>query len=295
MGVWDRSLRICKYLCDYGQQSVRHLAQQLGLSKSRVHRLRKARERRSGFPEAELWATAAGRQWLTRLVVAPLSTVGLKRGVGMDTLREFFVRLRLQPHLGCSPPALRGVRLALEKNVVETAQAWEQEGTPPGEGRASMGAVDDTGLEHMLLVFMDLPSGYLRVAEVAAERPSATWKAGVDERRKPLGATSLYLGSDRANALIQLAATGFECWSMPDFFHCVHDIVKSSALAIGRRLRHAPQELAHVERQRTSRLDRAPERQDKGERALLVEARRAAVQRGARGRARLNTTGRRSR
>lgn len=127
----------------------------------------------------------------------------------------------------------------LEKTIVETAQAWEKEGTTTGEVRDIIGAVDETFLEHMLLVFMDLPSGYLLVEEVAAERTDATWKAVVDERLKPLGATVLYLVSDRAKALIQLAETGFECFSMPDFFHCVHDIVKSYSLAIGRRLRHA--------------------------------------------------------
>jgi AraC-like DNA-binding protein len=97
MGFWDRSLRICKYLCDYGQQSVRQLAQQTGLSKSSVHRLRQAMARRSILPEAGLWETEIGRQWLTRLVVATLYTFGLKRGVGVDTLSEFFVRLRLRP------------------------------------------------------------------------------------------------------------------------------------------------------------------------------------------------------
>jgi hypothetical protein len=279
MGFWDRSLLICKSLCDYGHQSVRHLSQQLGLSKSSVHRLRQARERRSGFPEATLWDTEAGHQWLTRLVVATLYTFGLKRGVGMDTLSEFFVRLRLQHHLGCSPTALRGVMQALETSLMETAQAWEQAGTPTGEGREIIGAVDETFLEHMLLVFMDLPSGYLLVEEVAAERTYATWKAVVDERLKSLGATVLYLVSDRAKALIQLAETGFECLSMPDFFHCLHDIVKSYSLAIGRQLRHAQQELAHVETRLTRCLDRAPGCQANEERALLVAARCAEVQR----------------
>jgi hypothetical protein len=74
------------------------------------------------------------------------------------------------------------------------------------------------------------------VEEVAAERTYATWKAVVDERLKSLGATILYLVSDRAKALIQLAEMGFECLSMPDFFHCLHDIVKRYSLAIGWRL-----------------------------------------------------------
>ena len=53
----------------------------------------------------------------------------------------------------------------------------------------------------------------------------------------------LYLVSDRAKALIQLAEQGLECLSMPDVLHVVHEIIKSYALALGRHLRHAHQDL----------------------------------------------------
>jgi hypothetical protein len=211
------------------------------------------------------------------LVVATLYTFGLKRGVGMDTLSEFFVRLRLQHHLGCSPTALRRVMRVLEQTLVETAHAWECEGATTGESRAIIGAVDETFLEHMMLVCMDLPSGYVLVEAAAADRTYATWKAVVDERLKTLGATVLYLVSDRANALIQLAEIGFECLSMPDFFPCVHDIVKTYALTIGQRLHHAQQELAHAEARLTRRQERGPWCQEIRLDARLVEARRAAV------------------
>src|SRR2546430_3395780 len=88
MGFWDKSLRIFKSLCDNGTQGVRRIAQQTGLSKSSVHRLQHAMERRNSHPESWLWETAEGRQWLTRLVVATLYTFGLKRGVGLDTMSE---------------------------------------------------------------------------------------------------------------------------------------------------------------------------------------------------------------
>src|SRR5215468_56346 len=90
MGFWDKSLRVFKYLCDHGRQSVRCMARQTGLSKSSVHRLQHAMERRNGHPESWLWETEVGRQWLTRLVVATLYTFGLKRGVGMETMHTFF-------------------------------------------------------------------------------------------------------------------------------------------------------------------------------------------------------------
>ena len=240
MGFWDKSLQIFNCLCDNATQSVRHLAQQTGLSKSSVHRLTQAMTRRDSHPESWFWATADGRQWLTRLVVATLYTFGLKRGVGLDTMSEFFARLHLATQVGCSASALRGVMQALETALLETAAAWEQDGHATGEVREIIGAVDETFLERMILICMDLTTGYLLFEEVAEDRSYVTWKALVDERLKALGTSVRYLVSDRAKALIQLAEKGLECLSMPDFFHVVHELIKSYSLAIGRRLTPSP-------------------------------------------------------
>jgi hypothetical protein len=51
-------------------------------------------------------------------VAATLYCFGCKRGVTMDTMSEFFVRLRLETQVGCSPSALRGVMQALEAALV---------------------------------------------------------------------------------------------------------------------------------------------------------------------------------
>jgi hypothetical protein len=103
--------------------------------------------------------------------------------------------------------------------------------------------VDETFLERMILVLMDLATGYLLLEEVADDRTYTTWKALVDERLKALGTGVLYVVSDRAKALIQLAEQGLACLSMPDLFHVVREIVKSYSLAMGQRRRHAQQEL----------------------------------------------------
>ena len=124
MRFWDKRLRIFKCLCEHGSQSVRRLAHQTGFSKSSVHRLTQAIERRTRYPESWFWETAEGRQWLRRLVVATLSIFGLKRGVGLDTMSEFFARLHLETQVGCSPSALRGVMHAVELALLETAQKF---------------------------------------------------------------------------------------------------------------------------------------------------------------------------
>jgi hypothetical protein len=255
------------------------MAQQTGLSKSSVHRLQHAMERRNRHPESWLWETADGRQWLTRLVVATLYTFGLKRGVGLDTISEFFARLHLATQVGCSPSALRGVMQVLEAALLETTLAWEHEGCAGGEVREVIGAVDETFLERMLLVCMDLATGYLLLEEVADDRTYTTWKALVEEQLKSLGTGVLYVVSDRAKALIQLAEQGLECLSVPDFFHVVHEIVKSYSLAIGQRWRHAQQELTKAQEVLRRRQEADQATPATREARALVDVRQAEVMR----------------
>src|SRR5438132_547569 len=85
--------------------------------------------------------------------------------------------LGLAPQVGCSPSALRGVMPAVEAALLETAGAWEKGGLADGEVRESMGAVDETFLQRMMLVCIDLVSGSLLFEEVAEHRTYDTWYA----------------------------------------------------------------------------------------------------------------------
>jgi hypothetical protein len=246
MGLWAKSIVIFNAIRDHGKQSIRSLADRTGLSKSSVHRHLQAIDRRDRFPESSLWETEAGRAWLIRLVVASLLVFGLKRGVGAETLSEFFGRLRLEAHVGCSPSALRSVMHTLAYLLLETAATWEKEGIAHGEIRPVIGAVDETFLQHMILVFMDLATGYVLLEEVATDRSFDTWYDRASDRLTTLGTEVLYLVSDRAKALIKLAHTGLGCPSIPDLFHLGHDLAKGYALAIFGRLRQAKRDLEHA-------------------------------------------------
>jgi hypothetical protein len=246
MGLWAKSVRIFNAIRTHGQQSIRGLAERTGLSKSSVHRHLQAMERRDRYPESSLWETEAGRAWLIRLVVATLFMFGLKRGVGAETLSEFFGHLRLEGQVGCSPSALRTVMHTLERLILETAAAWEKAGIAHGEIRPVIGAVDETFLQRMILVFMDLATGYVLMEEMAADRSFDTWFDRANERLTTLGTEVLYMVSDRAKALIKLAHTGLGCPSIPDLFHLGHDLAKGYSLAIFGRLRQAKQGFEHA-------------------------------------------------
>src|SRR5215467_9358506 len=263
MGLWAKSIVIFNAIRAYGKQSIRSLADRTGLSKSSVHRHLQAMDRRDRYPESSCWETPAGRAWLIRLVVATLLVFGLKRGVGAETLSEFFSRLRLEGHVGCSPSALRTVMHLLERLLLETAAAWEKDGIAHGEIRPVIGAVDETFLQRMMLVFMDLATGYLLMEEVAADRSFATWFDRANKRLTTFGTEVLYLVSDRAKALIKLAHTGLGCPSIPDVFHLGHDLAKGYSLAIFGRLRQAQRDLEHAKQrletvQQNTQAERVP-------------------------------------
>src|SRR5918992_68621 len=243
MGLWAKSVVIFNAIREHGKQSIRRLADCTGLSKSSVHRHLQARDRRDRYPESWFWETEAGRTWLIRLVVATLFVFGLKGGVGAETMSAFFSHLHVEAHVGCSPSALRHVMHTLEALLLETGAAWEQEGIAHGEIRPVIGAVDETFLQHMMLVFMDLATGYLLMEEVAEDRRFDTWYDRVNERLKTFGTEVLYLVSDRAKALIRLAHTGLGCLSIPDLFHLSHDLAKGYSLSIFSRLRQAKEDL----------------------------------------------------
>src|ERR687897_500946 len=201
MGLWAKSVVIFNTIREHGKQSIRCLADRTGLSKSSVHRHLQARDRRDHYPESWFWETEAGRTWLIRLVVATLFVFGLKRGVGAETIREFFSHLHVETHVGCSPSALRPIMHTLEHLILETGAAWEQEGIAHGEIRPVIGAVDETFLQRMMLVFMDLATGYLLMEEVATDRSFDTWFDRSNERLKTFGTKVLYMVRDRAKAL----------------------------------------------------------------------------------------------
>jgi IclR helix-turn-helix domain len=244
MGLWAKSVRIFHTIREHGQQSIRRLAEHTGLSKSSVHRHLQAITHRDRYPESSLWETEAGRTWLLRLVVATLFVFGLKRGVGAETLSEFFGCLHLEAHVGCSPSALRSVMHTLERIILETAAGWAQAGTAHGELRPIIGAVDETFLQRMMLVCMDLASGYLLMEEVAEDRSYDPWYDCINARLKTCGIEVLSLVSDRAKALVKWAETGLGGLSIPDVLHLSPDLAKGYSLLLCGRLRHAQQDLA---------------------------------------------------
>ena len=236
MGLWAKSVVIFNSIREHGKQSIRSLADRTGLSKSSVHRHLQAMDRRDRYPESSFWETEAGRTWLIRLVVATCLSSASNAAWEPRRSATFFSRLRLDGHVGCSPSALRSVMHTFERLVLETTAAWEQEGIAHGEIRPVIGAVDETFLQRMMLVFMDLTTGYLLMEEIAADRSYDTWFERANARLKTFGVEVSSLVSERAKALIKLAYKGLGCLSIPDLFQVSHDLAKDFLPFVNRYL-----------------------------------------------------------
>ncbi len=248
MGFWAKSLRIFNAFCDNATQSIRQVAQS------------------RGFPRAAY--IVSNRRWNAEMATQSRGCGKLKKGTRWLLASGGGDPLYLRPQARCGrrnasasfsavcvwsrrsavPRAPYEGDGVVEQAILETTAAWEHEGIAAGRDRdRSSVRWTKPSWQRMMLVFMDLASGYLLFEEVAEDRSYDTWHALVKARLETLGVRVLYLVSDRAKALIKLAETGLECLSVPDLFHLLHDLVKGYALAICSRLRQAQQALQQAQ------------------------------------------------
>ena len=174
MSYWQKIQSIASKAQEIGTESVRKLSAATGYSKSSIHRHLQAQKRRNRYPESQLWESAAGQQWLSRLVVASLLDLGIKRGVGAESLSSFFAHLRIDSHVGISPSALRRVQKQLDALIIEYGEEHQRQGIQAGGPQEIVGGVDETFMAQMILVMLDLPSGYLLLEEFSPNRTTQT-------------------------------------------------------------------------------------------------------------------------
>ena len=250
-----------------GKRSYRALAEQIGRSKSSVYRHEHARRQRDQHPESRLWETEAGAAWLRVLYFATLYTFGLQSHVGGGKLETFFKLLRLDSHLGVSATVLRKQMNQMERLLPLFQRCCETEAA--SSGRTGVVAADETFMgSQLILVLMELRSGYLILEEFEDDRRFETWLEKAEPRIEALGLKVDHAISDRAKALIKLAVTGFECGSGADLFHAQYDISRWLGTKLGRQQAQAEKQQQAAE----AALQQAPADDDLQPLVALVDA-----------------------
>lgn len=243
--VRNRDTKIFAHVAEFGRRSIRTIGETLEMSKDKVARGLAAIDKRDKHPESHLWETQEGQTWLWLLVIATIYTFGLKGNQGAERISEFFKLIRLDGHVGVSPSSLRNLRRKMEKAIIEFQRI--QEAQPREAGTESCEIVasgDETWFNgDMVLVLMDLVSGYLIVEEEAADRSYETWNAKAQARLKELGLSVKHFISDRGKSLVKLATAGLGCLAGADIFHAQYGISKWLGRSLHGKLGSATQQL----------------------------------------------------
>lgn len=250
MNIRGRCQHRFKVLRELGPQSIRKLATATGLPKSSVERHGKGlQERARQVPAAALWEQARGAQWLRVLVLAVVFVFSLQGGVGVERRSEFFHRVRLERYLAVSPSALRSLQTQMEAIILADQAEQEQRLGQAGRRLEIIAGADETFFDPVVLVMMDLGSGYLVLEEVADTRTYAPWQEPVQAAVNRLGLELRYLVSDRATALIKLALKGVGCPSVPDLFQAWRDLAQGLGVSLSLTLAQVEETWTHAQQQ----------------------------------------------
>ena len=176
------------------------------------------------------------------MLIAMVYEFGIKGNVGADRMSAFCKHIMIEQHVAVSPSRLREMKKELEKKVVEFQVIQEKEHKE--KKREIIAAGDETWLgSKMLLVLMDLISGYLIFETEAKDRTYKTWIEISRPRLAEMGLHVKHFVSDRAKALIKLGIHGFEVCAGADLFHAQYDISKWLGRSLHGKLGRADKKL----------------------------------------------------
>ena len=214
-----------EYIKLNGKKSLSKLSKLVNQSKSSLHRQIRIIDNRSKISGADFFETAEGAIWLRRLVLAATLVFGLQGKVGEDRLSLFCNLICIQAFIGVSASSMG----RLKNKMMEQIGLYEQELKPTLDKLAAdisivAGADETFFVRLLLLLFMDLSSGYICVEESAENRKATTWynkTALVRNKFKEI----LCLTSDRGRSLIKFSKNA-TIKSIAELFHMQQSIVR---------------------------------------------------------------------
>lgn len=235
LSIRERSQKVAACMKENEEQTLRGIAATTNISKSSVHRHRQAIGRRNQHPESIFWETAAGTQWLERLVFGLVYYFGIKQGVGAESLSEFIQAVHLDTHVAGSASALRQLKARVNQAVEDYQSAQAEHCVPTKDQGICVGA-DETFFGLPVLVLLELSSGYIFVETECENRTYATWMEQVNKWWQDSHWQCHYLVSDGAKALVKLALSGLGCVSVADLFHALRALGQPIGRALGQRI-----------------------------------------------------------
>ena len=154
--------------------SIRQIGKFTDIPKSSAHRHKKVLEARNPYPESGFWETSEGLKYQRRLVIATILISGVMCGAGAGKIRFFFKLIRIFTHVGISESTIRKMADEIENKIIEFQKLHEGAVNFEKPLEVIVGA-DVTFFDKIILVLMELASGYIFIEEEASDRTYATY------------------------------------------------------------------------------------------------------------------------
>jgi len=236
MDFRKKTIKTFEAIKKFGKQSLSQLVKITGSSKSSVHRQTKTINKRSSQLGAKFFESEEGFRWLTQFLIATLLVFGLQSNIGADKLSLFFTLIKIDGFIGTSPTSIRRLKI----QMMELLKKYERQLLPKmnevAKDKSLMAGADETFFEQLLImVFMDLPSGFIFLEEQTNGRTFPIW---LEHTKSFIGKFKgmLCLVSDRAKVLIKLSEH-YCCESIADLFHAQMTVVKLLKFSFSAKLR----------------------------------------------------------
>ena len=220
------------YIKEFGETSQRKLASIYKTSHSSIGRRIRRIKSRSHIDGAVFFETEDGQKWLIRMVVACILVFGIVCNVGAERISMFFSLLAVTAFAGLSSRSIARIENRIDDEIDEYRSIHDDRIKSSAKDIDIIVGADETFFENMMiLVMMELKSGFIFSEKAAEDRTYKTW----DKFSMPWLSKfkSIYcMVSDRAKALVKLANDSIKEVSVPDLFHLMQD----TSNAVGRHI-----------------------------------------------------------
>jgi hypothetical protein len=226
--------KLADYMIKKGETSCRKLAEIFNTSKSSISRKQHKLRNRENMPGASYFETEQGKRWILRMAVACIFIFGNISGVGSERISLFFSLIYATSFIGLSRSSAVKIEDQIDDIIIRFKEkhdkiikdkAHEIEITPGG---------DETFFtDQMLIVLMELKSGFIFVEKPEEKRDHETWEGNALPWLSKFKLIRCFL-SDKAKALLKLAEKSLFVSRIPDLFHIMNDISKVMRFSFSR-------------------------------------------------------------
>lgn len=151
-----------------------------------------------------------------------------KKGVGSPSLKELNNVINIDEYFGLSISSIDNLKNRIDRIIKQYENESEIKLTNNTEELNAILAGDETFFNDlMLMVMIDLPSGFILLEESAENRTYETWQTKAKSLLKRFNIKVKGFVSDRYSGLIKLATKHFGVFHTPDSFHMSNEIVKT--------------------------------------------------------------------